>query len=100
MSWTDELDGLNGAALDTFGETVTYDPAGATAAFSLAAIVEDPSRLTDVSPGVFVVLYALSSAFAAPPAIGDTATVRSVTCRVVNVNIDLTGMYSIALARR
>lgn len=99
MAFRDELASGMEDLVAEVGELVTYTPA-AGAPFDLTVIVSDPSRLAEVSPGVFAVLNVMESAFSTPPEKGDSVSIRSTTCRVIDVQVDTIGMYSISVARR
>lgn len=89
------------ACRDTFGETVSFTPAGGSAV-SITAIFNLRSEV--VEDGLAVIVHRPSigiktADLAASPRVGDAVTVRSVSYKIANVEDDGEGMHICLLHR-
>lgn len=101
MGFQDLADGVLEACKGTFGETVSYTPAGGSAESitgifnAKTQVVEDGLPVILDQPNLGVVLADLSSA----PRVGDTVVVRGVSYRVSNVENDGEGGSVLSLQK-
>ncbi len=91
MSYSAHMAKLLDKVRDTFGATVTYDPSGAAAPFSVRGVLEPPAQLEETFPDSYVTLFVKLADFAVPPAKGDKVTVAGQNYVVVAVEADPEG---------
>jgi len=91
---------VDSSIIELFGETITYDPDGATPSFTLNGFFQSPEIDTGISPTevefeisgpvVFVIYSELIASGPPPPPIlhADVVTIRSVAYTIVDIEQD------------